>query len=48
MRPTDPASVAKASGSWRDLVGETVRIADVPPLVLSVIMRHCDLFVGVA
>ena len=47
-RPTDPASVAKASGSWRDLVGETVRIADVPPLVLSEIMRHCDLFVGVA
>jgi hypothetical protein len=27
--------------------GDLVRIEDVPPIVLSEIMRHCDLFVGV-
>jgi hypothetical protein len=28
--------------------GEAIRIEDVPPLVLSEVMRHCDLFTGVA
>jgi hypothetical protein len=28
--------------------GEVVPIKDVPPLILSEVMRHCDLFVGVA
>ncbi|MBR0869794.1 DUF4132 domain-containing protein [Bradyrhizobium tropiciagri] len=46
-RIADPAEkvTAAARGPRR---GEAVSIADVPPLVLSEVMRHCDLFVGVA
>ncbi|MBR0835887.1 DUF4132 domain-containing protein [Bradyrhizobium manausense] len=39
------AAVASARGPQR---GAVVDIADVPPLALSEVMRHCDLFVGVA
>jgi len=46
-RIVDPAeaAVASARGPRR---GAVVNIADVPPLALSEVMRHCDLFVGVA
>ena len=46
-RIADPAGavVASARGPQR---GAVVNIADVPPLALSEVMRHCDLFVGVA
>lgn len=46
-RIVDPAeaAVASARGPQR---GAVVTIADVPPLALSEVMRHCDLFVGVA
>lgn len=39
------AVVASAHGPQR---GAVVNIEDVPPLALSEVMRHCDLFVGVA
>jgi hypothetical protein len=39
------AVVASARGPER---GAAVNIEDVPPLALSEVMRHCDLFVGVA
>jgi hypothetical protein len=43
----DPAEAAipSARGPRR---GAAVNIEDVPPLALSEVMRHCDLFVGVA
>jgi hypothetical protein len=46
-RIADPAEavVAAARGPRR---GAVVHIEDVPPLALSEVMRHCDLFVGVA
>jgi hypothetical protein len=46
-RIADPAEavVASARGPQR---GAVVNIADVPPLALSEVMRHCDLLVGVA
>jgi Domain of unknown function (DUF4132) len=46
-RLADPAAalVASARGPQR---GAAVNIEDVPQLVLSEVMRHCDLFVGVA
>jgi uncharacterized protein DUF4132 len=46
-RIADPAEavVASARGPQR---GAVVNIEDVPPLALSEVMRHCDLFVGVA
>ena len=46
-RIADPAEaiVASARGPQR---GAAVNIEDVPPLALSEVMRHCDLFVGVA
>ncbi|MGV7213177.1 DUF4132 domain-containing protein [Bradyrhizobium sp. UFLA05-112] len=46
-RIADPAKpvVASARGPER---GAVVNIEDVPPLALSEVMRHCDLFVGVA
>jgi hypothetical protein len=46
-RIADPAEavVASARGPQR---GDVVNIEDVAPLALSEVMRHCDLFVGVA
>jgi hypothetical protein len=46
-RIADPAEAAIAS-AYGPRRGEVVDIADVPPLALSEVMRHCDLFVGVA
>lgn len=44
-RIANPAEAASAHGPQRVAV---VDIADIPPLALSEVMRHCDLFVGVA
>jgi Domain of unknown function (DUF4132) len=46
-RIADPAR-AVAAAAWGPQRGAAVNIADVPPLALSEVMRHCDLFVGVA
>jgi hypothetical protein len=48
VRPTNMSTATRALGSMRDLPGEPVRMVDVPPLLFTEIMRHCDLFVGVA
>jgi hypothetical protein len=48
VRPADMAKTSRALAKTCEVDGEAVRIEDVPPLVLSEIMRHCDLFVGVA
>lgn len=46
-RLTDPARALAATARGPER-GELVRIDEVPALVLSEVMRHCDLFVGVA
>jgi len=46
-RIADPAKAAVAS-AYGPQRGAVVNIEDVPPLALSEVMRHCDLFVGVA
>jgi hypothetical protein len=52
LRFVRPADMSKATSSLgratSEIAGEVVSIAEVPPLVLSEIMRQCDLFVGVA
>ena len=46
-RIADPAQAVAASAHGPQR-GAVVNIEDVPPLALSEVMRHCDLFVGVA
>jgi Domain of unknown function (DUF4132) len=44
----DPVAAARATTARGPEKLEAVRIDAVPPIVLSEIMRHCDLFTGVA
>ena len=46
-RIADPAA-AEAASAHGPQRGAVVNIEDVPPLALTEVMRHCDLFVGVA
>jgi hypothetical protein len=46
-RIANPAAAVKRTAYGPER-GEIVPLSDVPPLVFSEVMRHCDLFVGVA
>jgi hypothetical protein len=49
VRPDDMAKASQSLGKrWDDIDGFAAPMEEVPPLLLSEIMRHCDLFVGVA
>lgn len=49
VRPANMDAATRALGKTYDgIAGEAVPIEAVPPLLLSEIMRHCDLFVGVS
>ncbi len=49
VRPNDMVKASRSLGAPSgNIDGVAVRVEEVPPLLLSEIMRHCDLFVGVA
>jgi hypothetical protein len=48
IRPADMAKAKSGLGRMGEIEGAPVPCEAVPPLLLSEIMRHCDLFVGVS